>query len=202
MKDLQHLAQQPRWTTEQTWALEGKCRGSLMRHWAENCQRRWGTNAIDMIRSQLGPDHLELPDDPDPSGWYAVGYQLQLAESIIDTFLDGDPFAMETMLEEDGRRAAGRIALMVLRRLGPQTLLGRLSGLHSQGYSVGQVGTVITKKSAVLTYSGAALFEHPTWQLLQCFAQRILLRLTHKKLQSLHVETPSKETFVLSLQWK
>lgn len=191
----------PRWSTERTLALPGRCRGTVMASWAENCRRHFGDAAVDRLRDALPEWARDLPDDPPEDAWFPVGLQLRLTELVIDDLLGGDALALEPLLAADVLRAVSRPTALFLRTVGPAPILGRAKQIHPSLYDVGKVGAEIVGTHATIRCEAAALFGHPTWSLLQLFAHRGFVALTGRRTVHLGITTMGETAARIDLVW-
>jgi hypothetical protein len=191
----------PRWPEARTLALPGHCRGVVIAHWAENCARHFGAPAVARVREGLPAWARDLPDDPPGDAWFPVGLQLRLTELIIDRLLDGDAAALEPLLHEDVRRTVSRTTAMFLRTVGPTPVLGRAKQIHPSLYDVGKVRAEVGHGRATISCTGAMLFVHPTWAMLQRFAHRGFVGLTGRTLTQLAVTTVAADAARIDVAW-
>lgn len=156
-------------------SLPGRCRGSLLKDWAQHVRRRFGAGEPDALRETLGVDARTLPDAPDKDGWVRVAHQLALTRQIAERHLGGDLLALEDLLREDARRKSDRWVDRVVRlALSPRRILGETRKIHAALYDQGQAEAAVEKHQATITWRGAAFFGEPTWRTLQVFAVRAL----------------------------
>lgn len=200
--DIPTLARQERWSLERVRALVGHCRGSVLARWADNCRRRWGSTAIERIRSRLGTRSDLLPEHPSEQAWFPVSLQIEVTDIVIDEFLGGDPAALEPLLMADIERSMGRIKRAFLRSVGPGPILDRASDLHDHLYDLGRAQASTAPGRAEITVEGSDLFGNPTWQLLQLIAHRGLIAFSGCQVQRLYGRSPDPRTFVVTLRWR
>ncbi len=181
-----YWAQEPRWTLQQTLAVQGRVRGVLLRHWARHCRRRWGETAVAQVRVALAPALLEsglrdfqLPDEPEETAWYPAALQLALTDAIVTTCLDGDATRLGPLVREDTLRDLGPVQRLAARALGPARAYARATAGYAHLYDVGQVCTQTRESGCLLELRGTPLFDHPTWRLLQLWAHAVALELLH-----------------------
>lgn len=175
-----------------------------MHGWAENLRRRFGAGAPERVREALGQDLSEaVPEAPRSADWIPVGAHLRCTEVMIDTFCQGDAAALYPMVFEDTVRALPTGARFALRGLGLRRVLSKAPGVHRRLYDVGRVEVErLERSSARLCFTGAELFEHPTWQLLQSFATRMLFELMGRgRGLQLEAQAPAAGSFALELTW-
>jgi hypothetical protein len=195
------VAVRPRWSAERTLALPGRCRGTVMAHWAENCSRHFGAKAVARLRDGLPEWAQDLPDDPPEDCWFPVGLQLRLTELVIDELLGGDALALAPLLEQDVQRSVSRATGLFLRTVGPAPILGRAKQIHPSLYDIGKVTAEIVGTRATIRCEGAALFGHPTWSLLQLLAHRGFIALTGRRATQLGITTLSDCAARIDLAW-
>lgn len=199
---LQWLLESPRWPAERVLALPGRCRGAALSRWADNCRRRWGKAAVAQIRAELGEAGAELADDPPTRSWVPAALQVRVTDLIIDGFLDGDALALEALAVQDGRRTTGWAGMMVLRQLGPERIFASAPRIHRWILDVGVAGATAEQGGTRILWQGAALFENPTWRLLQAFAIRAAIAGTGRETLELRVGAPAAECFAIAVTWK
>jgi hypothetical protein len=195
------LAARPRWEPSHTLALPGRCRGSVLAHWEEHARRRFGGAAVARVRAGLPSWARDLPSHPPGDAWFPVGLQLRLTELIVDECLDGDMLRLEPALHEDVRRTLPRGTAMLMRALGPGRILARAEQIHPQLYDVGRARARSETGGASIRCEGAQLFGHPSFVLLQMFAQRGLVELTGRRVHSLRASCPSDDALAIELRW-
>lgn len=200
---LAELAALPAWTHQESLSLEGQCLGAAMREWGPNVCRRWGADAADRIRADIGVDEAALPSSPDESSWLPVGLQVCTTEAIIRLFLGGDGNALEALVWEDLERTnPSKAGLRMLQWTGPSLILRQVSRIHKRLYTVGEATGRVSRAEATIELKGAALFANPTWQLLQLTALRILLRAAGRKDTALYGQMPTADAFHIHLSWR
>lgn len=201
MWTFEDIASAPRWESARTEALAGQIRGALLRDWASHISQRWGAQALQEVREQLGPAGDSLPDAPAPQAWVSVSTYLRLTEIIIDHLLDGDALALEPLLREDSLRNNEKRLRWLARLFSPKAVFRMIPNGLSKVYDLGAAHVEIDAQRATLAFEGAAFFPHPTWLLLQCFALRTLFSLSSRSLSSLGASVPSEEASTLHLEW-
>ncbi len=171
----------PRSTTAGTSSLEteglyipGRCRGVLFSHWVQNLRLHLGEASVKKVQDDLLGQGFVLPENPRPLDWYPAWAQLRFADVVVHELLGGDVMAFETVLEQTAKHEAK--GLFVLRRLGLKRLCRHATKVHSFLYDVGDCEVVHSKKEVRLSYTGAPLVFHPTWQLLHHSALRVFSR--------------------------
>ncbi|MBX7078154.1 MAG: hypothetical protein K1X88_03135 [Nannocystaceae bacterium] len=200
--DVAAIAARPRWALERTLALPGRCRGSVLARWADNCRRHFGAAAVQRLRTQLPAWARALPDDPPEDAWFPVGLQLHLTELVIDTLLGGDALQLEALLRADIQRGLSRAQQLLLRTVGPTLVLSRADALHGHLYDVGHARARVHGGRATIDCEGAALFGHPTWLLLQLFAHRGLVALTGREALEARATATGETAVRFELSWR
>jgi hypothetical protein len=183
-------------------ALQGRCRGSLLRAWADNVRRRFGDDAVRLVREELGPLSPLLPDDPDAGAWLPVAAQIRATDVIIDRLLGGDAAAIEPLLHEDTERARDRALSWVVRHVGPAVVLRRAGALHPHLYDVGRVTASARGGRATIGYSDAELFENPTFRVLQALGVRIFLAMSRREGVVVTGPGGGVRSFTLDVTWR
>lgn len=182
MDDLTALARAPAWPLERTLALPGRCKGSLLKQWGEHVRRRFGEDAANVLRAELGVSSSELPDAPDADKWFPVAWQLALTRRIADHHLGGDMLRLEPMLREDARRQPTRLVERLARiALTPRRILGATDKIQASLFDLGKAEATVEKTRATIRWSGAAYFADPTWRIAQLFAVRAMFDALHAK---------------------
>lgn len=195
------IAAAPRWPAERTRALAGTCRGDLLGEWGANLTRRFGDEAVPRVRSRLGPTAAAVPDRIGPREWVPVVAQIDITEGIIDEYLGGDPLELYPLAAEDARRGVNRVSLALLRRLGPRRLFKMAPRIYHRVYDVGALEADVDRTSARLRFTGAPLFEHPTWRLLQLYANSTLLELANIAGAEVRGEEIGASAFGVDVRW-
>lgn len=167
----------PRWEPARLRALPGRCRGDLLGAWGANLTRHFGPDALGRVRRRLAPPLDQLAPVVTSRDWLPVHAQIAVTEAIVDELLDGDMGALYPLIVEDTRRGLGRVQLALVRSLGPARLLRLAPREHRKVYEHGSVEVDVAQRRARVVFRGSALFEHPTWRMLQLFAQRTMLEL-------------------------
>ncbi len=72
--------------------------------------------------------------------------------------------------------------------------------LHKRAYDFGTVAADVGRTSALLTFRGGKLFTNPTWQWLQCCAQRAAFEMAGDAAPRLLARTLGRDGFELSLE--
>jgi len=181
-------------------SLLGHCNGTLMASWGENLTRRFGPNAASDLLVALGPDAAGLMLAPSKRDWIPVVAQLRVTELIVERHFAGSWSALYPALAEDTRRGSGRVALLLLRKLGPAKVLGYAPRSFSKLYDRGVVEAEVSERRATLRLSGAEFFGLRSWQLLQVFGQRVLIELAGYQLERFSV-SGDEDSCELSLEW-
>lgn len=172
-----HLARAPRWEPARLHALGGRCRGDLLGPWGDNLVRRFGPEAVDRVRRRLGPPLDRLAAVLTDRDWVPAPAQVALTEAIVDELLGGDMRALYPLLVEDTRASLGRVELALVRAMGAARAFKLAPRTFRKVHERGQVAVTVEGRRARLVFSDNPLFEHPSWRLLQLFAQRTLLEL-------------------------
>lgn len=157
--------------------MSGRCRGDLLGRWGENVVRRFGPDALVRVRARLGPPLDALPAVLTARDWVPVYAQVVVTEAIVDELLGGDLAALYPLLVEDTRAGLGRIELALVRAMGPARAFKLAPRAFRKVYERGAVEVEAGPRWARLRFSGSPLFGHPTWRVLQVYAQRVLLEL-------------------------
>lgn len=194
------LAAAPRWSDEQTAAIEGRCRGDLLGPWGDNLARRFGPDAVSRVRARLPAELRDVAATPTRADWLPARAQLRVTEAIVDEFLAGDAAALYPLVVEDTRRGTGRVAMAALRALGPRRLLAMAPRAHQKVYDVGAVTADSSRNRARIDFTGTPLFGHPTWRLLQLFATGVLLELQNARPEVTGQDT-GPTSFAVHVRW-
>lgn len=169
-------------------------RGILLRDWAAHVRARLGDDALDAVRARADVSPATLPDDPDPRGWYPAHVQLRVTEAFIDVGLDGDALALGEFLRAVGPTSPDRVVRWALTKVGPAPMLRGAARAHGRLYDQGAAHAKTHRGVAEIQVTGAALFAHPTWRLLQLVAMRTMLRTLGREELELTVEDPPKDS--------
>lgn len=103
--------------------------------------------------------------------------QLVLTEAIVDELLGGDMRALYPLLVEDTRAGIGHVQLMLVRALAPQRAFQLAPRTFRKVHERGSVDVQIVGRCARIAFRGSPLFTHPTWRLLQLYANCTMLAL-------------------------
>jgi len=172
------LAAQPRWERARIEGVPGRCRGDLLGPWGTNLARRFGPDAVARVRRRLGAPLDQLGTVLTAKDWVPAHAQVVLTEAIVDELLAGDMRALYPLLVEDTRASLGRVELALVRAMGAARAIKLAPRNFGKVHEGGKVEVTVTGRRAELRFTGHPLFEHPSWRLLQLFAQRTLLELT------------------------
>lgn len=195
------LLSAPRWPADRVRTLPGRCRGSLLRSWADGVRRRWGDAGVATVREGLGPLSEALPDDPARDAWVPVAAQILATDLVIERLLGGDAAALEPLLHADTVRARDKVLGWVVRKVGPAAVYRASGRVHPHLYDVGSVEATVGAREVSLVWSGAALFECPTFHVLQLLGNRILLRMMGHDLVEVGSAPGGPGRFALDLRW-
>jgi hypothetical protein len=173
----QDLASQPRWDPARVVAVSGRCRGDLLGPWGQNLTRRYGPDALTRVRRRLAPPLDAVPAVLTAKDWVPAHAQIVITEAIVDELLGGDMPALYPLLVEDTRASLGRVELALVRAMGAGRAIKLAPRNFGKVHEGGRVEVTVAGRRAQLRFAGHPLFEHPSWRLLQLFAQRVLLEL-------------------------
>lgn len=166
------LAAQPRWDPARLGGVPGRCRGDLLGPWGRNLSRRFGADAVTRVRARLAPPLDRIEPMLTAKDWVPAHAQVAVTEAIVDELLAGDLRALYPLLLEDTRGSVGRVHLALLRTLGPARAFALAPRTFGKVHEHGTVHVAIDRRRAHLVFAGNPLFGHPSWRLLQLFAQR------------------------------
>ncbi len=196
-------AQTSPWTEGELTTLRGDVRGHLLRDWGVHVVRRKGAPALARLRELTGITPELLPETPELEAWYPCRYQVQLTDTIVTEFLGGDYLRLEELLLQDATRARERLVRWVASKVGPAAVFNRASKGHPDLYTVGQVSAQVGRRDATLTWSGATLFDNPTWRILQLIGTRLMMRVMTRTLIDLQGSPPpGGGGFVMRVHWR
>lgn len=174
--DINELTTRRAWPVEALESLDGHSRGVLLSDWVEIFTRQLGRAAVTRIRQGLGKMSAAIPDAPAQREWIPLGAQLRFVDVVLRDVLDGDLDALESVLLEAVRRRH-RSSLLLARAIGPRGAFGQARRIHKLCFDTGDVEVKTTRSSATITTTHPTLSDQPTWQLLQLFAARMLVKL-------------------------
>jgi hypothetical protein len=157
--------------------MSGRCRGDLMGRWGENVVRRFGPNALARVRARLEPPLDQLSSVLTARDWIPIYAQVVVTEAIVDELLDGDLARLYPLLVEDTRAGLGRLDLALIRGMGPVRAFKLGPRSFRKVHDRGNVEVEVSGRRARLQFADCPLFGHPTWRILQLYAQRVLLEL-------------------------
>jgi hypothetical protein len=172
------LAAQPRWDRARVERVPGRCRGDLLGPWGTNLTRRFGADAVARVRRRLAPPLDTVAPVLTRNDWVPAHTQVVITEAIVDEMLGGDMRALYPLLVEDTRASLGRVELALVRAMGAARAIKLAPRNFGKVQEGGTVEVTVSGRRAQLRFRGHPLFEHPSWRLLQLFAQRTLLDLT------------------------
>ncbi|PIE19111.1 MAG: hypothetical protein CSA66_03065 [Proteobacteria bacterium] len=109
--------------------------------------------------------------------------------------------ALEPLLLEMGQRARDRVIQWAIRRIGPRYVLRQAGRIHGHLYDRGEVAVEVGRRDALLRYRGAALFDNPTFRLLQCFGLRGMITLLGRETVELSAAERGGGAFDLRVAW-
>lgn len=195
------LAAEPRWERARVMALQGRCRGVLLRGWQQLCVKRWGHGAVARVRAALGPDSRLLPDKPSRLAWLPVGLQVRVTDVIIDTLLGGDALGIEAALMENSLAASDGMVGRMAKALGPAGLLRRANEWQAHLYDTGRVTVRLGENEAFATFEASELYQNPTWRLLQLATQRMVITRSGHHITELHGLEPRGGGYGVHVRW-
>lgn len=199
--ELEALARAPAWEMAEVLGLNGRMKAALLRDWGVHVNRRFGAGESERLRAAVGIGAAALPDAPDAEARVPVGWQLALTRAIAERHLSGDLLRLEALLIEDARRRPVSLVEKVARlAVSPKRILSQAEKIHGNLFDVGRCAADLGKSGGTLTWTGARLFEEPTWRVLQCFAIRGMCAVLNHRLPTLTGETLD-EGFRLHLTW-
>jgi hypothetical protein len=195
------LASQPRWDAARLREVPGRCRGDLLGPWGTNLNRRFGPDAVTRVRRRLAPPLDRVEPDLGSKDWVPAYAQIALTEAIVDEFLGGELRALFPLLVEDTRASVGRVHLTLLRTLGAARAFALAPRSMRKVHERGTVDVTVTGRRARLVFSGHPLFAHPSWRLLQLYAQRIVLDLAGTPGEAVGEEPGAPDGFTVVATW-
>jgi hypothetical protein len=194
------LAAQPRWDRARIENVPGRCRGDLLGPWGTNLTRRFGADAMARVRRRLAPPLDQVAPVLTARDWVPAHAQIVITEAIVDEMLGGDMRALYPLLVEDTRASIGRVDLALLRAMGAARAIKLAPRNFGKVHEGGRVEVTVTGRRAHLRFSGHPLFEHPSWRILQMFAQRVLLDLAGTPGEAVG-EDGGRDAFVCVATW-
>ncbi len=174
---VEDLASVPRWDAARIATIPGRCRGDLLGPWGTNVARRFGAGAVERVRGRLAPPLDALPTVLTATDWVPAHAQVVITEAIVDELLGGDLRALYPLLVEDTRASLGRVELALVRTMGAGRVFKLAPRSFGKVFERGTCEVTVTGRRARLEFRGHPLFEHPSWRLLQLFAQRTMMDL-------------------------
>jgi len=90
---------------------------------------------------------------------------------------------------------------LAARAMGPAAVLQLAPMFHGRLYDVGALAVEPGGTGARVTANGSELFDNPTWQLLQCFALRLMVEATGRRPQSTGVEATQSGGVRFTIRW-
>jgi hypothetical protein len=197
---VEDLASQPRWDPARVVAVSGRCRGDLLGPWGSNLTRRYGPDALPRVRRRLAPPLDTVPAVLTAKDWVPAHAQIVITEAIVDELLGGDMRALYPLLVEDTRASLGRVELALVRAMGAGRAIKLAPRNFGKVHEGGRVEVTVTGRRAQLRFAGHPLFEHPSWRLMQLFAQRVLLELAGTPGEAVG-EDGGRDAFVCVATW-
>lgn len=197
------LVSQPRWEPARLVSVPGRCRGDLLGPWGRNLTRRFGSEALTRVRARLSPPLDRLAPILTARDWVPAHAQIAVTEAIVDELLAGDMRALYPLLLEDTRSSVGRVHLALLRALGTARAFGLAPRTFGKVHERGTVHVAIAGRRAHLVFAGSPLFGHPSWRLLQLYAQRVLLELAGTPGEAIGEDagTDDRDAFAVVATW-
>lgn len=195
------LASGPRWDAARLAGVPGRCRGDLLGPWGQNLVRRFGRDALTRVRRRLPPPLDRVEPVLSARDWVPAHAQVAITEAIVDEFLGGDLRALYPLLLEDTRASVGRVQLALLRSLGAGRAFALAPRAMRKVHERGTVEVVVAERRARLVFSGHPLFAHPSWRLLQLFAQRVMLDLAGARGEAVGEEAGAGDGFAVVATW-
>ena len=180
--------------------MSGRCRGDLLGRWGENVVRRFGPEGLARLRRRLAPPMDQLAAVLTADDWVPAYAQLEVTEAIVDEFLDGDLARLYPRLVEDTRAGLGRIQVALVRGMGPARAFKLGPRSFRKVHEQGELTAEVDGRRAILRLSGSPVFGHPTWRVLQTYAQRVLLELCGVAGTVAECPDPS-DAFVIEARW-
>lgn len=174
---VEDLASQPRWGAARIALVPGRCRGDLLGPWGTNVARRFGAGAVDRVLGRLAPPLNGIRTVLTAKDWVPAHAQVVITEAIVDELLGGDMRALYPLLVEDTRASLGRVELALVRTMGAGRVFKLAPRSFNKVFERGTCEVTVTGRRARLDFRGHPLFEHPSWRLLQLFAQRTMMEL-------------------------
>jgi hypothetical protein len=133
--------------------------------------------------------------------WVPAHAQVAITEAIVDEYLGGDLRALYPLLLEDTRASVGRVHLALLRTLGAGRAFALAPRTMRKVHERGTVDVVVAGRRARLIFSGHPLFAHPSWRLLQLFAQRVMLDLAGASGEAVGEDAGTADGFAVIATW-
>lgn len=181
-------------------ALQGTIGGKAMRAWEPQVRTRYGAAVVAALRAI--PAFATLPAEPAPESRLPIGVPTALTAALVESALAGDWLALEQPLREDATAPLGTAQRVLLRALGPQTVLARAGAAHRGLYDRGTVEVRTETGEADLWIRGSALFVEPAWLLLQAFALRATVGLAAPGAQAeVAARAIAKDACHISVHW-
>jgi hypothetical protein len=198
--NLDELTTKSSWPVEALETINGHSRGVLLTDWVEVFSRRLGRTAVSRIREGLGKLSAAIPDAPGHKDWIPLGAQIRFIDVVLRDILDGDIDALEAVLTEAVKRRH-RSALLLARAIGPRGAFGQAGRIHRLCFDTGEVEVTTTRTSATITTTNPELSSQPTWQLLQLFAARLLVKFSGRK-PTRTVGQHDQDRFIAEVHWR
>lgn len=197
---LEELAQAPAWPAAKTLALPGRVRGNALRAWGRHVDLRFGAGSADRVREHLGMNNGELPDRPTKKHWYPVSLQVRLVRFIIDELLDGDALAFESVFEET-TGTAEKALVLAGRMTGPGIVLRMAGSYHKSVCDVGTCAPNVSSGNATLDFSGADVFDDPTWRFANVISMKTMFASLKRNLELIEGEHDGPQHFLIRMRW-
>jgi hypothetical protein len=195
------LASGPRWDAARLAGVPGRCRGDLLGPWGQNLARRFGPDALARVRRRLAPPLDRIEPVLTARDWVPAHAQIAVTEAIVDELLGGDLRALYPLLVEDTRSSVGRVQLALLRTLGAARAFALAPRTFRKVHERGSVDVSVAGRRARLVFSGHPLFAHPSWRLLQLYAQRVMLELAGSPGEAVGEDAGERDGFAVVASW-
>ena len=197
---LEEVAATPRWPAARTLALPGRLRGNAFRAWGVHLKRQVGERAPDQVRAALGMTADELPDVPTRAHWYPVSLQCRLIQVVIDDLLGGEPMRFQSIFEES-TGTAERALVLAGRMTGPGLVLRMAGNFHATVCDVGRCTPEVGSGFATLAFSGAEVFEEPTWRFANMMSMKTMFSSLKRELIELSADALEPQSFRIHMRW-
>jgi|GEM_PF-3162144 len=199
---LKIIASMPQSSPERLSSRGGEVSGIALRDWAGLLTRRFGAQAVDVVRqtAELGPE--ALPECPAKAAWFPVATQLRLTSATLQLFLGNDLTALAALLEAETLGTVDRAKRRLLQLTVRPTLAFKATPkIYASLYRPGAANASVKGRWAEVSWTGADFQCEPIWQALQVVALGAMFKTLGYPRAEIEVVAPVAEGFAVQARW-